>query len=76
MLRDRYEPMNLFTAIPTLALRMDPVLAQMDTLLDDDVLFQAVKADLVKRFPATATDGRPSDPVSDRRRAGSRLRSV
>jgi IS5 family transposase len=31
--------------------------------LDDDVLFQAVKADLVKRFPATATAGRPSTPV-------------
>jgi transposase, IS5 family len=63
MLRDRYEPMNLFACIPTLSMRMDPVLAQMDTLLDDDVLFQAVKADLVKRFPATATDGRPSTPV-------------
>ena len=42
---------------------MAPVLAQRDTLLDDDVLFQAVKADLMKRFPATATDGRPSTPV-------------
>jgi IS5 family transposase len=42
---------------------MDPVLAQMDTLLDDDVLFQAAKANLVTRFPATATDGRPSTPV-------------
>jgi IS5 family transposase len=63
MLRDRYEPMNLFTAIPTLAIRMDPILTQIDTLLDDDVLFQAVKADLLTRFPATATDGRPSTPV-------------
>ena len=64
MLRDRYAPMNLFAAIPTLCMRMDSVLAQMDRLLDDDVLFQAVKADLVKRFPATATDGRPSTPVA------------
>ena len=63
MLRDRYEPMNLFASIPTLGMRMDPVLSQMDTLLDDDVLLQAVKADLVQRFPATATDGRPSTPV-------------
>jgi IS5 family transposase len=63
MLRDRYEPMNLFASIPTLGMRMDPILAQMDTLLDDDILFQTVKADLVKRFPATATDGRPSTPV-------------
>jgi IS5 family transposase len=63
MLRDRYEPMNLFAAIPTLGMQMDPVLAQMDTLLDDDGLFQAVKADLLKRFPQTARDGRPSTPV-------------
>ena len=63
MLRDRYEPMNLFAYIPTLSMQMEPILAQMDTLLDDDVLFQAVKADLVKRFPATATAGRPSTPV-------------
>jgi IS5 family transposase len=44
-------------------MRRDPVLAQMETLLDDDGLCQAGKADLVKRFPATATDGRPSTPV-------------
>jgi IS5 family transposase len=55
--------MNLFTYIPTLSLRMDPVLTQIDTLLDDDVLFQAVKADLSKRCPQTASDGRPSTPV-------------
>ena len=63
MLRDRYEPMNLFASIPTLGMRMEPILAQMDTLLDDDVLFQAVKADLITRFPQTASDGRPSTPV-------------
>jgi transposase, IS5 family len=63
MLRDRYEPMNLFAAIPTLDMRMAPMLAQMERLLDDTTLFQTVKADLVKRFPATATDGRPATPV-------------
>ena len=63
MLRDRYEPMNLFTYIPTLSIRIDPVLTQIDTLLDDHVLFQAVKADLSKRCPHTASDGRPSMPV-------------
>jgi IS5 family transposase len=63
MLRDRYEPMDLFARIPTLCMQMDPVLAQMDTLLDDDVIFQPVKADLITRFPHTATDGRPSTPV-------------
>jgi hypothetical protein len=60
MLRDRYAPMNLFAAIPTLGMRMDPVLAQMDALLDDDVLFQAVQAALSKRCPQTARDGSPS----------------
>ena len=63
MLRARYEPMDLFEHMPTVALRMDPVLAQMDTLLDDDTIFQALKADLLKRFPHTASDGRPSTPV-------------
>jgi transposase, IS5 family len=63
MLRDRYDPMNLFDLIPTLGMQLDPLLMQLDQLLDDDVLFQAVKADLAKRFPRTLRDGRPSTPV-------------
>jgi IS5 family transposase len=63
MLRDRYDPINLFERIPTLSMQMDPVLAQIDTLLADDAIFQAVKADLIRRFPHTADDGRPSTPV-------------
>lgn len=63
MLRDRYDPMNLFTLVPTLSLALDPVLTQLDRLLDDDTLFQAVKADLARRRPRTRTDGRPSTPV-------------
>src|SRR5215210_752793 len=63
MLRDRYEPMNLFERIPTLSMQLDPILAQIDRLLDDDTIFQAVKADLLRRFPHTADDGRPSTPV-------------
>jgi IS5 family transposase len=63
MLRDRYDPIDVFERVPTLTMRMDPVLAQMDALLDDDTLFQAVKADLLRRYPHTATDGRPSTPV-------------
>ena len=57
MLRDRYEPMNLFALVPTLSLAMDPVLTQLDTLLEDDTLFQTVKADLARRFPRTRTTG-------------------
>jgi transposase, IS5 family len=63
MLRDRYAPLNLFELVPTLSMTMEPVLAQLDTLLDDDTLFQLVKADLAKRRPRTCIDGRPSTPV-------------
>jgi IS5 family transposase len=63
MLRDHYEPMDLFAQIPRLGMQMDPVLAQLDRLLDHDAIFQAVKADLAQRYPRTRTDGRPSTPV-------------
>jgi IS5 family transposase len=63
MLRDRYEPMNLFALVPALSLAMEPVLTRLDTLLDDDTVFQTVKRDLAQRFPRTPTTGRPSTPV-------------
>lgn len=63
MLRERYTPMNVFDLVPTLSMALDPVLTQLDRLLDDDTLFQAVKADLACRFPRTLRDGRPSTPV-------------
>jgi transposase, IS5 family len=63
MLRDRYEPKDLFAYVPKLSMEMDPVLTQMDRLLDDDLVFQRVRADLAKRYPQTLTRGRPSTPV-------------
>jgi len=42
---------------------MDPILAQIDILLDDDLIFQQIRADLSQRFPQTLTNGRPSTPV-------------
>ena len=40
MIVDCYDPMNLFEElVPKLGLEMDPELAQLDQLLDDDVLF-------------------------------------
>lgn len=63
MLRDRHEPMDLFAFVPKLGLEMDPVLTEMDRLLEDDVVFQRVRADLAKRYPQTLTRGRPSTPV-------------
>jgi transposase, IS5 family len=63
MLRDRYEPMHLFALVSALSLALDPVLTQWDRMLDDDTLFQAVKADLIRLFPRTPMDGPPSIPV-------------
>jgi len=63
MLRDRYEPQDLFALVPKLQLALDPELAQLDQLLDDDALFARVRADLVRRRPQTATRGRHSTPV-------------
>jgi IS5 family transposase len=63
MLRDRYEPQNLFELVAALSLKMEPVLARLDKLLDDDMLFQSVRADLAQRYPHTQQTGRPSTPV-------------
>ena len=63
MRRERYAPMNLFALVPALSLELDPVLSPLDYMLDDDTLFQVVKADLAHRLPRTLLDGRPSTPV-------------
>jgi IS5 family transposase len=63
MLRDRYEPVDLFALAPALTLAFEPVLARLDGLLDDDVLFRAVRDDLARRSPRTRQTGRPSTPV-------------
>ena len=63
MLRDRYNAMNIFDFVPVLSAQMEPVLTQLDALLDDDRLFQTVRADLARRHPRTLCDGRPSTPA-------------
>jgi IS5 family transposase len=63
MLRDRYEPMNVLALVSAPGMELDPVLAELDRLLDDDVLREAIKADLAKRHPRTLIDGRPSTPM-------------
>src|ERR687895_89252 len=63
MLRDRYAPVDLFALARALALEFEPVLARLDALLDDDVLFGAVRDDLARRYPRTRVTGRPSTPV-------------
>jgi IS5 family transposase len=63
MLRDRYAPQDLFALVPSAGLALDPVLAQLDRLLDDDELYQRVRADLARRRPQTTRRGRHSPPV-------------
>ena len=63
MLRDRYPAVDLFALVPALTLEFEPVLARLDQLLDDDEVFQAVKADLARRRPHTLETGRPSTPI-------------
>ncbi len=63
MIVDRYDPVNLFEMVPKLELEMEPELAQLDELLEDDVLFTQVKADLARRYPNSARLGRHSTPV-------------
>jgi hypothetical protein len=46
MIVDRYDPVNLFELIPKLRLEMEPELAALDRLLEDDEIFLQLKADL------------------------------
>jgi transposase, IS5 family len=63
MLIDSYTPEDVFARVPELAVQTDPVLKQIDALLDDDQLFQQVRADLGKRYRQTLWHGRHSTPV-------------
>jgi len=64
MLRDRYEfDVRFWNMIHDLAIEMDPELAQIDRILEDDELFRMVKNDLAKHHPKTLVTGRNSTPV-------------
>ena len=63
MLQDRYETDKLFDSILTLTNQMDPILAQIDQVLEDEALYQLIRNDLAKRFPHTERTGRNSTPV-------------
>jgi transposase, IS5 family len=63
MIVDRYDPVNLSELIPELRLEMEPELAALDRLLDDDELFSRIKADFSKRRPNSSRLGRRSTPV-------------
>jgi len=63
MLQDRYEIDKYFEYIAEQIITMDPVLAQIDVLLDDEELYQLIRGDFAKRHPLTEVTGRNSTPV-------------
>jgi IS5 family transposase len=63
MLRESYEIDKFFVEIQELTSEMEPELAQIDRVLDDEVIYQIVKADLAQRYPKTQQTGRGSTPV-------------
>jgi hypothetical protein len=63
MLIDRYPSEDVFARVPELADQADPVLMRLDRLLEDDLLFQRVRADLVRRYRLTGVHGRHSTPA-------------
>lgn len=63
MIVDRYPSLRLFTLVLKLRQDFEPVLAQLDRLLEDDAIFRRVKADMAQRRPHSLTLGRPGTPV-------------
>jgi IS5 family transposase len=63
MLIDCYEPEDVFARVPELADQTDPVLVELDRLLEDDQLYGQVRADLAQRYRLTPVHGRHSTPA-------------
>jgi IS5 family transposase len=63
MLIDSYPVEDVFARVPEVAAQTDPVLKTLDSLLEDDQLYQAVRRDLSKRYQQTLVHGRHSTPV-------------
>jgi IS5 family transposase len=63
MLRDQYAIDKFFMDIAKRASEMDRILVQMDSLLDDEALYQMIRRDMAQRHTRSATTGRPSTPV-------------
>jgi transposase, IS5 family len=63
MLQDRHDIDKFFEDILKLTNQMDPVLAKIDQLLEDEALYQLIRNDLAKRYPMTEQTGRNSTPV-------------
>ena len=54
---------DVFARVPHMAQRIDPVLKELDRLLDDDELYQQARTDFGKRHRFTLVHGRHSTPV-------------
>jgi IS5 family transposase len=63
MLIDRYPEEDVFACAPEVAAQTDSVFKALDSLLEDDQLYQVVRADLGKRYQHTLVHGRHSTPV-------------
>lgn len=63
MLIKRCDRTDLFALVPQLGLRFEPQLEQLDRLLDDDEIVEAVRSDMARRSPRSRSRGRPSTPV-------------
>src|SRR5258708_12359277 len=63
MLIDMHQPEDVFARVLELAAQIDPGRQTLDNLLEDDQLYQQVRADLGKRSRFTLVHGRHSTPV-------------
>lgn len=64
MLIDRYPKEDIFARVPKMTQRIDPVLQQLDRLLDDETLYQQVRHDFGEtkriKYPAKERERRKS----------------
>jgi transposase, IS5 family len=66
MIVPRHAPVkrvDLFALVPQLMQDFEPVLRELDRLLDDDRIVRQIGADMRRRWPKSATRGRRSTPV-------------
>src|SRR4051794_10998111 len=63
MLRNRHLRVDLFALVPQLGLCFESQLEQLDRLLDDDEIVEAIRSDRARRSPRSRSRGRPSTPV-------------
>src|SRR6266542_1258592 len=66
MIVPRHAPekqVDVFALVPKLVLEFEPVLRELDRLLDDDAIVQGIAADMATRTPRSRDRGRQSTPV-------------